>query len=387
MKHSHDNTQWSYDNLAVQSKELKAILELAGNGISLIDKRGSFLYSNDSFQQMIGYTMEELKNHTCVSLAIPEYRKPSQDAIDYAVKHGMIQNFKKICETRDGRLIYAHMSLSYIKERDILVMVSADISDEHEYTVKLEQEVKEKVEAFRKQTEVIQQRNKMAAMGEMVSAIAHQWRQPLNTLGIIAQSLKHQIRNRCYDENSLLDIQESMMEKISFLSQTIDDFYHFFTPSTDHTLFSIHESIREAVSLVSPAYINSDISLEIDKCDCSVKVFGRQNEFKHVILNLLSNAQKAIQKNHVKGYVRIEVSCNENTTEISISDNGGGIPEQKLETIFEPYVSQDGGTGIGLYMSKIIIEEHMKGKIHASNKGAGACFHISFNMKDHEQHL
>lgn len=371
--------------LTIQSKELEAVLELAGNGISIIDRTGRFLYSNRSFLQMTGYTMEELKKESCVSLATPEYQLPSLEAIAYAIKHGMIQNFKKVCKTKDGRHIHAYMSLSYIKERDVLVMVSADISDEHAYMEKLEAEVKEKVEAYKKQHEVMQQRNKLAAMGEMINSIAHQWRQPLNTLGLISQSLLHQIRTKKYDDKSLLEIHRSMMEKIGFLSQTIDDFYNFFKPSITKSSFSIKNGIDEVISLVTPELNDSRISLEIIHCSSNPHIYGLQNEFKHVILNLVSNAKKAIMKSAISsGAITIKSHCKNRTVCVEVCDNGGGIKYDTFKTLFEPYVSEDGGTGIGLYMSKVIIEEHMGGKIQAFNKDDGACFVLSFEGLKHE---
>lgn len=381
---SHLSNNDEKEILKTQSKELEAILELAGNGISLIDKDGRFLYCNNSFKKMSGYTMEELKKESCISLSTPEYREPSREAINYAIRHGVIQNFKKVCTTKRGEQIHAHMSLSYIKERELLVMVSADISNDVAYTQKLEKEVAKKVEEFKKQNEIIQQRSKMAALGEMISAIAHQWRQPLNTIGLINQTLLHHLRLKTYTEETLHEIQKAIMEKVNFLSQTVDDFYHFYAPSKERELFGVRDTIREVATLIKPQLDDDSITLFIDgTTNGKASVCGFKNEFKQVILNLIMNSHKIlVQRNIHNAEINIKISSDGKVVSIEIWDNGGGIRED-LEEIFKQYVSGDGGTGIGLYMSKIIIEEHLGGKIKAKNFESGAMFTIT--LEDHNE--
>lgn len=227
------------------------------------------------------------------------------------------------------------------------------------------------------QLRLLEQQSKLAAMGEMISAIAHQWRQPLNELGIRIQKLKYDFKGNKINEEFINDFIKNSKDTISFMSGTIDDFRNFFSTNKIVSLFSIKESIEEVKNIVSSQLIDNDIEIEINGNDFSIESF--ESEFKQVILNIVINAKDALVEKNIQN-AKIEIILEDK--KILIKDNAGGIPIEVIDRIFEPYFTTKGegkGTGIGLYMSKTIIESNMNGKISVENGQEGAVFTIDFS--------
>ena len=242
----------------------------------------------------------------------------------------------------------------------------------------LENAVKDKTEENLKQQQLLQEQSKLAAMGEMIGAIAHQWRQPLNALGLSIQNLEYDYEDGRIDETFIKRYVKKNKETIKFMSQTIDDFRNFFKVDKVKERFSVKSAIEETVSIQDASLKKSQIKVKIRGED--FVIHGFRSEFQQVILNILTNAAYALKKSGVSNPL-IEIVFN--TQNIVIRDNAGGIDEQIVGRIFEPYFTtkdQGEGTGIGLYMSKIIIEENMKGKLYVINEqGVGASFVIELN--------
>jgi signal transduction histidine kinase len=230
---------------------------------------------------------------------------------------------------------------------------------------RLEKETAQRIEAveeLRRQEKLMIQQNRMAAMGEMISNIAHQWRQPLNVLGMKIQGLPllHSVGD--FSRELLEQHTHEAMELIDHMSRTIDDF----------------QAIHQAVSIVEDCYKHQHIKITTFIRNEST-VQGYPNEFSQAILNILQNARDAlVERQTVSGLISVVLSVDDGRAVITISDNAGGIPAKVLDKIFEPYFSTKGaqGTGIGLHMSKMIIENHMGGKISARNTSNGAEFKI-----------
>lgn len=226
---------------------------------------------------------------------------------------------------------------------------------------------------------LMMQQSRMSAMGEMIGAIAHQWRQPLNALGLMIQDADMSYRYGEMDKTYFETFKQKSMEQISFMSKTIDDFRDFFKIDKELKNFPIIVKIKEVISLLKPQFASSDISITLrEDCDCTV--FGYPNEFMQVILNILNNGKDAIiETKKESGLITITSLCQTGACIITIEDNGGGIPKKAVEKIFDPYFTTkapDKGTGIGLYMAKTIIEKHMNGKISVTNGENGAIFAI-----------
>ncbi len=375
--------QQSLENLTSKKQELQAIFDLAANGISILDCNGKFLYANKFFQNMMGYTMEELYKESCISLSSAEYEKPSKTAVEKAVKYGSIERFRKICITKSGVPINASMSLSYIKSTNEIVMITSDITQDIQYQEELKKQVEIEVAKRTEQYEIMSHQSRLAAMGEMINSIAHQWKQPLNGLGLIVQGLRHISNQQNIDKTLLKEIEIEIMEKITFMSQTIDDFSTFFKRSKQKERFDVLQAINETLRLIDAQLNSSRIKLTInDKKLIHKDITGFVNEFRQVVLNLINNAMDAINASKQENpSINITLENKNIDLVIYIEDNGGGITAENMKKIFDPYfTTKDKGSGIGLYMSKIIIEHHMKGSLRVKNYNNGAKFIISLEQ-------
>ena len=213
----------------------------------------------------------------------------------------------------------------------------------------------------------------------MISNIAHQWRQPLSQLSALLMTLKLKYNMDKLDKTAM-EIKCIEAENIvEYMSHTIDDFRNFFMPNKDKKTFSIQTSIDEVLRIIGMSITNQEIAIEVNILHDEY-IIGYKNEYEQVILNLLSNAKDAIIASGKKGgKITISLESDETNVRLIIQDNGGGIKIEPLERIFEPYVStkeQNEGTGIGLYMAKLIIEKSMRGKLEAKNENGGAIFTI-----------
>ncbi|MBF0552990.1 MAG: hybrid sensor histidine kinase/response regulator [Nitrospirae bacterium] len=253
----------------------------------------------------------------------------------------------------------------------------------------LEKRVEEEVNKCRLEEQLLIQQSKMAAMGEMISAIAHQWKQPLNQLGLIMQWISESFASGEADEKDLEEFVSQGMGLINLMSHTVDDFRNFLKPSKQKDIFDVTEAFYEVVSLFSNLLTSSAIHVQINTPKTRrIYSIGYRNELKQVILNLINNSRDAINTRRKKGLltddglITVEIKEVNDKVVASISDNGGGIGNAVMEKLFEPYVTTKGeeGTGIGLYMSKAIIERKMNGKISVSNIDDGAQFVIELPL-------
>lgn len=373
----------SMTDLVSKKEELQAVFDLAANGISILDKDGMFLYANNFFQMMMGYTMEELYEESCISLSSDEYKEPSKSAVERTILEGSVVNFRKVCVSKSGEHMNASMSLSYLKSQNQILMITSDITDDIKYQEELKSQVEEEVKKRTEQYEVMCHQSRLAAMGEMLDSIAHQWRQPLNGLGLIVQGLRHINNSKELNKNLLEEIEVEIMEKINYMSQTIDDFSDFFRISKKMEKFELLKNILDAIRLI-------DVQLKMNKIEVNVNIeedihiLGFANEFRQVIMNMVHNSMMAIINTNKKdGLITIEILENEKFITILINDNGGGIKIDNISKIFDPYfTTREKGSGIGLYMSKMIIEHHMKGKLKVKNHEEGTQFSIQLEKRN-----
>lgn len=224
---------------------------------------------------------------------------------------------------------------------------------------------------------MIIQQSKFVKSGEMIANITHQFRQPLNNLSYILMNLKKRFRNQNLDEIYFDKKIEQANEQLNFLSKTIDDFKEFYFQNKDKDDFLIKDSIQNAITILSADLKKHNINLVLNfQTFENIKVFGVKNELSQVILSIISNSIDILKN---KEYPEIYINIFSSSAEviIEILDNGGGIKVKNLRKIFEPYFStKNDGTGIGLYLSKIIVEESFNGKIVVQNIKDGAKFSI-----------
>lgn len=245
--------------------------------------------------------------------------------------------------------------------------------------ISLDQRVKEEVANRHQQEQLLIHQSRLAAMGEMIGAIAHQWRQPLNALGLVLQNIQLTQQYGQLDDAFLTRAVQKAERLISNMSSTIDDFRNFFKPDKHTEEFYISAMLQNVLELMDASLSRKHIELQI-MCDETIAVTGYQSELAQVLLNLINNARDScIERNVQIPKIDVIVSENGSFIELSVCDNGGGIPNAIMEKIYDPYFTtkEEGtGTGIGLYMSKMIIEKNMAGKLTNHNSAVGSCFVI-----------
>ncbi|SHO80856.1 diguanylate cyclase/phosphodiesterase (GGDEF & EAL domains) with PAS/PAC sensor(s) [hydrothermal vent metagenome] len=238
----------------------------------------------------------------------------------------------------------------------------------------LQIEIDKKVEEIIEKDKHIQQQSKMAEMGEMIGAIAHQWRQPLNIISTSIQNLKYDYKeNLLEDEAYIKEFIDSNKKTIKFMSKTIDDFRNFFRVEKEKKEFAILNATQNVVDMLIVQLEEHNIELNIRGEE--FQFLGFENEYKQVILNIINNAKDILLEKSIQNPV-INIEIREN--KITIEDNAGGIPTYILNRVFEPYfTTKEQGIGIGLYMSKMIIEKNMGGNLRVENSKLGAIFIIT----------
>ena len=375
-------------NKTLEQKEKfsNTVIESNINAIIVINEEQIVLVFNKAAEDMFGYTKEEMLYKKSLDNIIPEhYRDKHHYGISNFLnekksKHPASTLHEVEGKRKNGEIFPILIGLGTKVENDH-ILIAANISDITKYN--------EQKEQIKRKDQIMQQQSKMAQMGEMVGSIAHQWRQPLNEIGINIQKLKYDYKSNIIDENFIKKFIDKNKQTINFMSKTIDDFRNFFRVDKDKENFSIKSAIKNTISMQSSQLNNYNIVLNITGDD--FKIDGFQNEFRQVILNLVNNAKDALIQNKIKNPT-IDIILQNNT--ITVKDNAGGIPEDILNRVFEPYFTtkeQGSGTGMGLYMSKMIIENNMGGVLSASNiniknqddeLASGASLTIHFASKD-----
>lgn len=259
-------------------------------------------------------------------------------------------------------------------------LISQTSLELEEINMSLEKKIKIEVEKNREKDKAMLQQGKLAQMGEMIAMIAHQWRQPLSAVSANANDLIMKTMLNNYNEEYF----ENRLKKITNLSQhlskTIDDFRGFYKEDKERVEILFSDVAKGVLDMVAISVENKNIYLHVNY-SCHAKINTFPNEIRQVLLNVIKNAEDILlEKKIKKPYINIETYDDENNSYLKVSDNGGGIPKNIMDKIFNPYFStkiQKDGTGLGLYMSKIIVEEHCGGKLNAYNSKDGAVFEIA----------
>ena len=240
------------------------------------------------------------------------------------------------------------------------------------YSMKLNEEAKIEKE------KLLVHQNKLASLGEMISNIAHQWRQPLTHLNYVFMNLNKAYEHNKLDESYLKNKTLEATDQLKYMSNTIDVFKDFYTPKTKKSQISVKEEISNTLQIISATLKKEKVAIKIKGDDFIV--YGFKGELSQVFLNLITNAKDAlINKNIEDAFINISLE----NKKLIISDNAGGIDDKLIDDIFKAYfTTKKEGNGIGLYMSKLIIEDHFKGKIIYQKKNNMSFFIIDLNIKN-----
>jgi C4-dicarboxylate-specific signal transduction histidine kinase len=262
-----------------------------------------------------------------------------------------------------------------------------------QYNKRLKEQVERNIEELRKKDELLLQQHRMAAMGEMLSMISHQWKQPLGAINSAIMGVTIKIESGKfnlsdpYEQKKFLSYLQrkhnSILEYVQYLSDTTDDFRNFFNPNKSKALTLLTFPIENALNIVESSLKKNRIEI-IKELKADPEIMMYHNEIMQVILNLLKNSQdKFLEKKIQNPKIIIATLLHDGYGIIRICDNGGGIPANIAKKIFEPYFSTKKdklGTGLGLYMSKTIMEDHHNGSLNMHNRNNGVCFELVFKL-------
>ena len=279
----------------------------------------------------------------------------------------------------DGRTVRLEIAtdITRRKENEILLQKSKDSLQE--LNNNLHEVVNAEIELSREKDRIMLFQSKQASMGEMIGSIAHQWRQPLNEIGINIQNLHDKYEYDKLSPEVFDDAIERIMVRLEYLSQTIDDFRNFFHSDKEKIEFSVTENIKKTLALTEASFTNNMIKTVFHFED-GIIINSYPNELSQAVLNILNNAKDILIEREIKNPVlKISLLKKDNKVLLSIADNGGGIDVGVIDKIFDPYFTKrenHSGTGLGLYISKTIIEKNMGGKLSVINAKYGAEFLI-----------
>tara|TARA_R110002033_G_scaffold63018_1_gene113893 strand:- start:27562 stop:29049 length:1488 start_codon:yes stop_codon:yes gene_type:complete len=260
------------------------------------------------------------------------------------------------------------------------------VNELDDFNKTLHKKVQEEVKKQREKENLLIQQSKMAALGEMIGNIAHQWRQPISAVSAIMMNIKWTAIAEGMNKKFIDDRMKEANEQLGYMSQTIDDFRNFFKPNKEKELFDLDLEVRKTYKILKDTLQNNNINFQIFS-NKEIIVFGYPSEFSQVVLNIISNAKDVlIERNTDKPKIEVHILKDEENIYCKITDNAGGIEEKIINKIFEPYFTtkESRGTGIGLYISKEIIQKHMNGLLIVKNNEVGAEFTISIPKKEEE---
>ncbi len=367
--------------LRESEEKFRSITASAQDAIIMMDNDGKISYWNEAAEKIFGYTEEEAIGRILHTFITPER---FLEAHKIGFKH-----FKK---TGEGVAIGKTLELVALKkdgtEFPIELSLSATMIDGFWIAIGIIRDITERKEMqieLKLKEEMMLAQSKQAAMGEMIAMIAHQWRQPLATISMDVNNLSASIAlEEEITTDDLIKYTDAIYEQLDQLSETIDNFRNFFKPEQLKETTSIEDTLKSTLNIIGTSLISKNISVNIKNTTKS-SLFMNKTSLIQVLLNVIGNAKDMLAtKEVVQGAIDITAYEDKETITISICDNAGGIPESIMQKIGQPYFTTKqelNGTGLGLYISKTIMEKHLFGTFRWHNEDKGACFVITLNIK------
>ncbi len=375
-----------------QKRYMQQILD-AQNTIIVVFKGEEIIQSN---QRLLEYfNIRTLKEFLSIHKCICDMVIKAPECISAEFFKLWVQNPKnkldiKIALTRhDGELRIFRVTKNILETLDDgnqIIISLTDVTEMDNYRHTLQSKFNTAAQEIKDQQERLIAQSRSAALGEMFDNIAHQWRQPIGAINNAIINAEFALELGGMSTKEILETFDKINTYTAFLSGTIDDFRNFSNPDKEKIWFTPHEIIRQTIGIIQGSLEANSISLDYAPNDEEqlLKLYGPSGEFSQVILNILSNARDALKEHSIQsGHILITLSHQNDAIFLKIGDNAGGIPQAVLPKIFDPYFSTKNktqGTGIGLYMSKTIIEKHYNGKLEAKNEDGGAVFTITIPM-------
>lgn len=345
-------------------KRFNTLFKSINIGILLVDKKGLIQNVNPYLYNLLGFNKDEMLNKNCIDFFILENSIKIETELKSILKKETEKfkiNRQIIC--KNNNKVWFEVTFSFFDGREVLISLR-------------------NIEAYKKlenTSKILLQQSKDAAMGEMLAMISHQWRQPLATICAILSKANTHRQLELYDEDKLDKDFSKISNIIKHLSKTIEFFRNYFKPKNNQveTIQNILESLN---TIVEPLIEKNDIQINY--------ILNKTNKLKincqieQVLLNIIKNSIDAYVQNNLVGSIDIELSLEDEYLKIKMSDYAGGISENLISRIFEPYFStkSKNGTGLGLYLSKNIVEDILAGKIYFSNIDNGVCFVLTIPL-------
>lgn len=352
----------------------KVLLDTIPNPIYYKNIDGKFLGCNLAFASLVGSTRDEVIGKTAFDFFSNEVASKNT-----LIDKELLQTFS----TSTSEFTY-YLASNEMKHIILNKAVYKNIDGTVGGIVCIMDDITERVQ----QKQFLIQQSKLAEMGDMVAAIAHQWNEPLVELSALVQDIQTSYLLNELKDIDVKDFVNDSMVQIKYMSKTLSDFRNFLKPSTTKKLFSISRALNEINEIIGKQIFYSNIKMNFNYKNENEEllIYGYENEFKQVLLNLINNAKnKIVEKNEGtinKGIIDINIQRCTNYNTIEIVDNGGSIDESIIKSIFQPYfTTKKDGTGLGLYMAKVIIEDKMRGTISVKNDDENVVFTIKLPHK------
>lgn len=260
------------------------------------------------------------------------------------------------------------------------IMIQNEIDEFIEHSRELQKQIDQEVEKNREKDRLMFQQAKMASLGEMLGNISHQWRQPLMEINSLFLPLEAKISlDMDIEKNEILEIISKVNDITKYMSNTIDDFRNFFATDKEKIRFKLLDQVNSTLNIISVGLKQHNIKLDVI-IQKNPEVLGYKNEFSQVLINILNNAKDVlIQRDIENPYIKITIKEEEKNIITTIEDNGKGISIEPIDKIFDPFFTYQkvDGSGVGLFMSKLIVENNMHGRLDVKNSEQGAMFIIS----------
>lgn len=388
----------SHKQMIQAQKGMSSILQNMQDTYFRTELDSSIITISPSVQQLSGYTVEEVMGTNMLEYYLdPDVRIEFLESLNE--NSGRITNFQLRFRHKYNRTLWTLVNAQYIYDEDNVVIgiegTAKDITALKETQTALESlnqsletRIKAGVDELRQRDAMLLQQARMAQMGEMLSMIAHQWRQPLSSVAAITANLKLSIAlEETLSSEELDDSLDKIDNHVAFLSSTIDDFRNFFRTNQEPKPTEFSVIMEKALEILQPALVNNNIVLH-KQCDIHKSFDSFENELIQVAINIVNNAVDILKERPQPREIYLHGYESEGKQILTIEDNAGGIDETILPNIFDPYFStksEKNGTGLGLYMSKTIVEEHCHGKLEAKNLVNGVCFTISLPLNPHNK--
>ncbi|RXJ79460.1 PAS domain-containing sensor histidine kinase [Arcobacter sp. F2176] len=357
----------------------KKSLDNLASPIIVFNEEGKVLTINKTFEKLTGYKYKEVDTiDKWTKLAYENNASNVKEIINslYTINEIFDNGIFNI-KTKSGKVLIWHFysaPFGIRKGKRTIISNAVDITD------------------IKNKEKIMKQQSKMAAMGEVLENIAHQWRQPLSNISAISTGIGLKNELKTLEEKEIHDSMNQINDSVQYLSKTIDDFRSFFKPSKEKTNFTIEETFEKSLMIIGSKFKNENIEFinEIDNID----IINDKNALIQVLINLFNNSKDAFIENNLSNrLIFIKTNIKDNKLIIEIKDNAGGVNESIINKIFEPYFTTKDkslGTGIGLYMSEEIVVKHMQGEINVENiefeyneeKQKGAKFSIILPLKN-----